>query len=66
MRLSPEDRAALLVLIESLDGDGYLADPLARLLEIAERLARDAGPTVATPARDAAATRGMGTACAAR
>jgi RNA polymerase sigma-54 factor len=35
MRLSPEDRAALWVLIESLDADGYLADPLA---EIAERL----------------------------
>jgi len=36
MRLAPEDMAALLVLIESLDGDGYLADPLD---EIAERLA---------------------------
>jgi RNA polymerase sigma-54 factor len=36
MRLSPEDAAALHVLIESLDGDGYLADPLE---EIAERLA---------------------------
>jgi RNA polymerase sigma-54 factor len=36
MRLSDEDRAALWVLIESLDGDGYLADPLE---EIAERLA---------------------------
>jgi len=35
MRLSPEDRAALWALIESLDGDGYLADPLE---EIAERL----------------------------
>ena len=35
MRLSPEDRAALWALIESLDADGYLADPLA---EIAERL----------------------------
>jgi RNA polymerase sigma-54 factor len=31
-----EDRAALEVLIESLDGDGYLADPLE---DIAERLA---------------------------
>ena len=29
MRLSPEDQAALHVLIESLDEDGYLADPLA-------------------------------------
>ena len=35
MRLQDEDRAALHVLIESLDGDGYLADPLE---EIAERL----------------------------
>jgi len=42
MRLDDEDRAALWVLIESLDGDGYLADPLE---EIAERLAEmfDAG-----------------------
>lgn len=36
MRLSGEDAAALAVLIESLNGDGYLADPLE---EIAERLA---------------------------
>ena len=36
MRLSDQDRAALWVLIESLDGDGYLADTLE---EIAERLA---------------------------
>ena len=36
MRLSPEDAAAVLVLIDSLDDDGYLADPLE---EIAERLA---------------------------
>lgn len=36
MRLSDEDRAALLVLIESLDGDGYLADPIE---DIAARLA---------------------------
>jgi RNA polymerase sigma-54 factor len=36
MRLSEADHAALMVLIESLDGDGYLADPLD---EIAERLA---------------------------
>ena len=35
MRLSSEDLAALWVLIESLDGDGYLADPLE---EIAQRL----------------------------
>jgi len=36
MRLSAEDRAALEVLIESLDADGYLADPLD---DIAARLA---------------------------
>jgi RNA polymerase sigma-54 factor len=36
MRLEPDDLAALNVLIESLNGDGYLADPLE---EIAERLA---------------------------
>jgi RNA polymerase sigma-54 factor len=36
MRLSEEDHAALEVLIESLDGDGYLADDLA---DIAQRLA---------------------------
>ena len=35
MRLSEADHAALLVLIESLDGDGYLAD---KLEDIAERL----------------------------
>ena len=40
MRLSPEDMAAVLVLIESLDEDGYLADPLE---EIAERLALQFG-----------------------
>ena len=38
MRLSPEDHAALLVLIDSLDEDGYLADTL---LEIAAQLAGD-------------------------
>ena len=36
MRLSPEDAAAVMVLIESLNEDGYLADTLD---EIAERLA---------------------------
>ena len=36
MRLDDDDRAALEVLLASLDGDGYLADPLE---EIAERLA---------------------------
>ncbi|AKJ26903.1 RNA polymerase factor sigma-54 [Caldimonas brevitalea] len=38
MRLEPSDMAAVMVLIESLDEDGYLADPLE---EIAERLAED-------------------------
>ena len=38
MRLSPEDFAALHVLIESLDGDGYLADSLE---DIAAHLAED-------------------------
>ena len=36
MRLAPQERVAVEVLIESLDADGYLADPLE---EIAERLA---------------------------
>ena len=40
MRLSEADHAALTVLIESLDGDGYLADPLD---EIAARLAEMLG-----------------------
>ena len=40
MRLSEEDHAAILVLIESLDGDGYLADSLQL---IAERLAEMLG-----------------------
>ena len=38
MRLSPEDVAAVEVLIESLDGDGYLADSLE---DIAQALAGD-------------------------
>lgn len=40
MRLSDEDRAAVMVLIESLDEDGYLADPLE---DIAAALATDGG-----------------------
>ena len=40
MRLDADDLAAVLVLIESLDLDGYLADPLE---EIAERLAEMLG-----------------------
>ena len=40
MRLGPEDRAALEVLIESLNGDGYLADALD---DIAARLAEMLG-----------------------
>jgi len=39
MRLGPEDRAAVQVLIDSLDEDGYLADSLEA---IAEQLAPDA------------------------
>jgi RNA polymerase sigma-54 factor len=42
MRLSAEDRAALEVLIESLNGDGYLADTLE---EIHQRLAELFGAT---------------------
>jgi RNA polymerase sigma-54 factor len=38
MRLAPEDAAAVMVLIESLDEDGYLADPLE---DIAAHLAPD-------------------------
>jgi RNA polymerase sigma-54 factor len=38
MRLCPEDAAALYVLIESLDEDGYLADPLE---DIVQRLVED-------------------------
>ncbi len=41
MVLSPEDRAALQLLIESLDEDGYLADSLE---ELVESLAGDAEP----------------------
>jgi len=39
-RLAPEEHAAVEVLIESLDGDGHLADPLD---ELAERLADNLG-----------------------
>src|SRR5262249_29363054 len=40
MRLSDDDLAALNVLIESLDGDGYLADPLEEIAaQLAEMLA---------------------------
>ncbi len=38
MRLAPEDQAALHILIESLNEDGYLADPLE---EIADQLLSD-------------------------
>jgi RNA polymerase sigma-54 factor len=40
LRLPPEDAAAVLVLIESLNEDGYLADPLE---EIADRLFPELG-----------------------
>ena len=44
MRLTPEDRAALEVLIESLDGDGWLADALDDIAaRLAEMLGIDAG-----------------------
>jgi RNA polymerase sigma-54 factor len=44
LRLAPADAAAVLVLIDSLDDDGYLADPLE---EIAERLsAAGLGPDI--------------------
>jgi RNA polymerase sigma-54 factor len=33
MRLAPADAAAVLVLIDSLDDDGYLADPLEEIVE---------------------------------
>jgi len=33
LRVPPEDAAAILVLIESLDDDGYLADPLEEIIE---------------------------------
>ena len=49
MRLSDADAAAVLVLIDSLDDDGYLADSLE---DIAERL-REGGMTIAAdPAED--------------
>ncbi len=55
MRLSPEDRVALLVLIESLDGDGYLADTLeeigARLLEMGAAADAAEGAQAAHPAQ---------------
>ncbi|MBL8288571.1 MAG: RNA polymerase factor sigma-54 [Rubrivivax sp.] len=51
MRLSPEDRVALLALIDSLDADGYLADPLeeigARLLEMSAAAKGRAGKGIA-------------------
>jgi len=57
MRLSPEDRVALYVLIESLDADGYLADPLeeigARLLEMDAAAVQAAGVHAANGAATA-------------
>ncbi len=44
MRLSDDDRAALMVLIESLDGDGYLLDSLDELAaKLADELGLDTG-----------------------
>ncbi len=62
MRLDDEDRAALHVLIESLDGDGYLADALE---EIAERLLEQ-GVTAAADDEEAAAEGGVREALLAR
>ncbi|MDE2275724.1 MAG: RNA polymerase factor sigma-54, partial [Burkholderiales bacterium] len=54
MRLSPEDHAALQVLIESLDGDGYLADTLEDIaLRLAEMFGAD--PDSAAPGAEALA-----------
>jgi len=64
MRLSPEDRVALYVLIESLDADGYLADPLeeigARLLEMDAAAVQAAGVHKANGSDVAAATATTG------
>ncbi len=49
MRLGDEDRAAVMALIESLDDDGWLADPLE---EIGARLAADLGLTKDAEARE--------------
>ena len=49
MRLTADDHAAIEVLIESLDGDGYLADTLQ---DIAERLAAMLGMDGAAGAED--------------
>ena len=54
MRLSEEDHASIEVLIESLDGDGYLADTLE---DIAERLAEMLGLTNDPEAREGLAER---------
>ena len=55
MRLSDADAAAVLVLIDSLDDDGYLADSLeeiaARLREGGWRRARPRTPTTTTTIR---------------
>jgi RNA polymerase sigma-54 factor len=51
MRLSPADAAAVLVLIDSLDDEGYLSDPLE---DIAERL-REGGLVPDAATLDAAA-----------
>ena len=56
MRLAPADAAAVLVLIDSLDDDGYLADSLE---DIAERLC-EGGGAEAGDWLDAAAITGLG------
>jgi RNA polymerase sigma-54 factor len=53
MRLGAEDRAVLLALIESLDGDGYLADPLQEIeARLAEWAGVEAGSEAAESLRD--------------
>jgi RNA polymerase sigma-54 factor len=63
MRLDASDRAALEVLIESLNGDGYLADPLE---EIAERLADMLGLSLDAAGTEARAELTERLACALR
>ena len=54
LRLGPEDAAAVRLLIESLDGDGYLADPLE---EIAHGLLGEPEPGPAPAAASAPAAQ---------
>src|SRR5690606_9954576 len=49
LRLSDEDAAVLLFLIESLDDDGYLSDPLPELAHALLRLQGDDGNDADSP-----------------